>query len=66
MKRLHLLIISTICSVVLVLWSIIITYEKFTDGDTYFWITLLPGTVFLAFFIKNIKDIIDHRAAESS
>jgi hypothetical protein len=66
MKRLHLLIISTICSVILVLWSIITTYEKFTDGDTYFWVTLLPGTVFLAFFIKNIKDIINHKVTESN
>ncbi|PFN19794.1 hypothetical protein COJ50_23390 [Bacillus cereus] len=59
MRSLSSLIISTVCSVILILWNAISFYEKFTTGNSYFWLSGILGLVFVFFLIQNIQDIIN-------
>ncbi|MDR4984312.1 hypothetical protein CN491_01470 [Bacillus cereus] len=59
MRSLSSLIISTVCSVILILWSAILFYEKFTTGNSYYWLSGIIGVVFVFFLIQNIRDIIN-------
>ncbi|MCQ6358144.1 MULTISPECIES: hypothetical protein [Bacillus] len=58
MRSLGSLMISTICSVILVIWNSYSFYDKFTTGNTYYWISGIIGIIFLLFFIGNMRDII--------
>ncbi|GLV64502.1 hypothetical protein Bmyc01_31720 [Bacillus mycoides] len=59
MKSLSFLIISTVCSVILILWNAISFYEKYTTANSYYWISGILGIVFVFFLIQNIRDIIN-------
>ncbi|OQR56920.1 DMT family transporter [Bacillus sp. CDB3] len=59
MKSLSSLIISTICSVALIIWNAISFYEKFTTGNSYYWISGILGMFFVFFFIQNMRDFIN-------
>ncbi|MBE7122940.1 MULTISPECIES: hypothetical protein [Bacillus] len=58
MRSLGSLVISTICSVILIIWNGFTFYDKFTTGNTYFWISGIIGILFLLFFIRDMRDII--------
>ncbi|MGH1284063.1 hypothetical protein [Bacillus toyonensis] len=58
MRSLSSLLISTICSVILILWNALSFYEKFTTGNSYYWISGILGFVFVFFFIQNMRDIL--------
>ncbi|MGG5765744.1 MULTISPECIES: hypothetical protein [Bacillus cereus group] len=53
------LLISTICSAILVISSAYSFYDKFTTGGTYYWVSGIIGIIFLLFFIANMRDIIN-------
>ncbi|PFJ04280.1 hypothetical protein COD67_20545 [Bacillus cereus] len=59
MRSLSFLIISTVCSVILILWNAISFYEKFTTGNSYYWISGILGVIFVFFLIQNIRDILN-------
>ncbi|WP_002147229.1 MULTISPECIES: hypothetical protein [Bacillus] len=59
MRSLSSLLISTICSVILTLWNVLSLYEKFTTGNSYYWISGILGFVFVFFFIQNMRDILN-------
>ncbi|MCU5031568.1 hypothetical protein BK720_01460 [Bacillus thuringiensis serovar brasilensis] len=50
------LIISTICSVLLIIWNFNSFYHGLTTGRTYYWINGIAAVIFLLFFILNIRD----------
>ncbi|WP_075313059.1 hypothetical protein [Bacillus wiedmannii] len=50
------LMISTVCSVLLVIWSAYSFYNEFTTGHTYYWINGIAAVIFLLFFILNMRD----------
>ncbi|MGN4443389.1 DMT family transporter [Bacillus cereus group sp. MYBK79-1] len=59
MRSLSSLIVSTICSIILILWNALSFYEKFTKGNSYYWLSGILGLVFVFFFIQNIRDILN-------
>ncbi|WP_242248922.1 hypothetical protein [Bacillus cereus group sp. BfR-BA-01523] len=60
------LLISTICSAILLIWSSLSFYTGFTTGHTYYWVNGIIAAVFLLFFISNMRDIIkkNYRTSE--
>ncbi|MEK3930080.1 DMT family transporter [Bacillus sp. FSL R7-0642] len=58
MRSLSSLIVSTICSIILILWNTFSFYKKFTTGDSYYWLSGILGLVFVFFFIQNMRDIL--------
>ncbi|MDA1604266.1 hypothetical protein COD05_29525 [Bacillus cereus] len=58
MRSLSPLIVSTICSIILILWNAFSFYEKFTTGDSCYWLSGILGLVFVFFFIQNMRDIL--------
>ncbi|MCU5600969.1 hypothetical protein MKX31_26955 [Bacillus sp. FSL M8-0063] len=50
------LIISTVCSVLLIIWNAYSFYNGFTIGRTYYWINGIAAVIFLLFFILNMRD----------
>ncbi|HHY2691987.1 hypothetical protein [Bacillus sp. WC2507] len=58
LRSLSSLIVSTICSIILILWNTFSFYEKFTTGDSYYWLSGILGLVFVFFFIQNMRDIL--------
>ncbi|MCC2339928.1 hypothetical protein CN272_15135 [Bacillus anthracis] len=59
MRSLSSLIVSTICSMLLILWNAYSFYEKFTTGNSYYWLSGILGLVFVYFFIQNMRDILN-------
>ncbi|HHK5533543.1 TPA: DMT family transporter [Bacillus mobilis] len=59
MRSLSSLIVSTICSIILILWSALSFYERFTTGNSYYWLGGILGLVFVFFFIQNMRDILN-------
>ncbi|WHY26752.1 hypothetical protein QNH45_14530 [Bacillus wiedmannii] len=59
MRSLSSLIVSTICSIILILWSALSFYERFTTGNSYYWLSGVFGLVFVFFFIQNMRDILN-------
>ncbi|MBP3971235.1 DMT family transporter [Bacillus sp. WL1] len=59
MRSLSSLIVSTICSIILILWNGLSFYEKFTTGNSYYWLSGILGLVFVFFFIQNMRDILN-------
>ncbi|MDF9662276.1 hypothetical protein COF07_08465 [Bacillus wiedmannii] len=59
MRSLSSLIVSTICSIILILWSALSFYERFTTGNSYYWLSGILGLVFVLFFIQNMRDILN-------
>ncbi|MDA1677844.1 hypothetical protein PDL00_17460 [Bacillus cereus group sp. TH152-1LC] len=59
MRSLSSLIVSTICSIILILWSALTFYERFTTGNSYYWLSGILGLVFVFFFIQNMRDILN-------
>nr|WP_144611673.1 DMT family transporter [Bacillus cereus] len=59
MRSLSSLILSTICSIILILWNGLSFYEKFTTGNSYYWLSGILGLVFVFFFIQNMRDILN-------
>ncbi|MES5919388.1 hypothetical protein QCI44_15245 [Bacillus cereus group sp. RP37] len=58
MKSFGMLVISTIFSALLVFYNVNSFYNKFTSGNTYYWVNGILATGFLISLIINIKDII--------
>ncbi|PDY49571.1 hypothetical protein [Bacillus toyonensis] len=58
MRSFSSLLISTICSTILLVWNSLSFYTGFTTVHTYYWIYGIIALVFLLFFILNIRDII--------
>ncbi|HHK5551089.1 hypothetical protein COL11_21765 [Bacillus anthracis] len=59
MRSLSSLIVSTICSILLILWNAYSFYENFTTGNSYYWLSGILGLVFVYFFIQNMRDILN-------
>ncbi|WP_413776755.1 MULTISPECIES: DMT family transporter [Bacillus] len=59
LRSLSSLIVSTICSIILILWNGLSFYEKFTTGNSYYWLSGILGLVFVFFFIQNMRDILN-------
>ncbi|WP_081340351.1 hypothetical protein [Bacillus mycoides] len=59
MRSLRSLVISTICSVILIISSSLSFYEKYTMGYAYYWVSGIIGLVFLLFFIRDMRDILN-------
>ncbi|WP_082246073.1 hypothetical protein [Bacillus gaemokensis] len=61
------LVTSTICSVILIIWNTYSFYDKFTTGNTYFWISGIIAAIFLLFFIRDMQDLIkkNYKTSES-
>ncbi|WP_144469682.1 hypothetical protein [Bacillus thuringiensis] len=68
MRSFSALLISTICSTILLIWNSLSFYTRFTTGHTYYWINGIIALVFLLFFILNMRDIIkkNYRTSESN
>ncbi|MEK7019602.1 hypothetical protein [Bacillus sp. FSL R9-9410] len=45
-------------SLILIICNAFSFYDKFTTGNTYFWINGILGVLFILFFIRDMKDII--------
>ncbi len=58
MKSFGTLVISTVISAGLVYYNIDFFYNKFTSGNTYYWVNGILAAGFLISLIINIKDII--------
>ncbi|MEI5869221.1 hypothetical protein WBS46_16735 [Bacillus albus] len=58
MKSFGMLLLSTVFSVLLVYYNVNSFYNKFTSGNTYYWINGILAAGFLIPLIINIKDII--------
>ncbi|EJQ00489.1 hypothetical protein [Bacillus cereus] len=58
MKSFGTLVISTVISAGLVYYNIDSFYNKFTSGNTYYWVNGILTAGFLISLIINIKDII--------
>ncbi|MGX1457063.1 hypothetical protein ACUXG3_001385 [Bacillus thuringiensis] len=58
MKSFGMLVISTVFSALLVFYNVNSFYNKFTSGNTYYWINVILAAGFLISLIINIKDII--------
>ncbi|KAA0742669.1 hypothetical protein DN389_24095 [Bacillus sp. AY3-1] len=56
MRSFSSLIISTICSVLLIIWNFYSFYNGLTTGRTYYWINGITAVIFLLFFILNMRD----------
>ncbi|PFR48019.1 hypothetical protein [Bacillus cereus] len=56
MRSFSSLIISTICSVLLIIWNAYSFYNGLTTRRTYYWINGIAAVIFLLFFILNIRD----------
>ncbi|MCW1240045.1 hypothetical protein [Bacillus pretiosus] len=50
------LMISTVCSVLLVIWNTYSFYNGFITGHTYYWINGIAAVIFLLFFILNMRE----------
>ncbi|MDM5462875.1 MULTISPECIES: hypothetical protein [Bacillus cereus group] len=59
MRSLRSLVISTICSVILIIWNSLSFYDKYTMGYAYYWVSGIIGLVFLLFFIRDMRDILN-------
>ncbi|MED3035313.1 DMT family transporter [Bacillus tropicus] len=59
MRSLSSLIVSTICSILLIIWNAYSCYEKFTTRNSYYWLSGILGLVFVYFFIQNMRDILN-------
>ncbi|MDR4190775.1 hypothetical protein COM13_28345 [Bacillus pseudomycoides] len=58
MKSFGALIASTIFSALLVFYNGNSFYNKFTSGNTYYWVNGILAATFLISLIINMKDII--------
>ncbi|PEW64790.1 MULTISPECIES: hypothetical protein [Bacillus cereus group] len=58
MRSFSSLLISTICSTILLVWNSLSFYIGFTTGHTYYWVNFIIVLVFLLFFVLNMRDII--------
>ncbi|PFU23350.1 hypothetical protein [Bacillus cereus] len=66
MRSFSSLLISTICSTILLVWNSFSFYTGFTTGHTYYWVNGIIALVFLLFFILNMREIIkkNYRTSE--
>ncbi|PDY16629.1 hypothetical protein CN457_30670 [Bacillus cereus] len=58
MRSFSSLLISTICSTILLVWNSFSFYTGLTTGHTYYWVNGIIALVFLLFFILNMRNII--------
>ncbi|MGE6600057.1 MULTISPECIES: hypothetical protein [Bacillus cereus group] len=58
MKSFGTLVISTVISAGLAYYNVDSFYNKFTSGNTYYWVNGILAAGFLISLIINIKDII--------
>ncbi|AZJ23995.1 hypothetical protein ACQ3VH_12625 [Bacillus pretiosus] len=56
MRSFSSLMISTVCSILLIIWNVYSFYNGFTTGRTYYWINGIAAFIFLLFFILNMRD----------
>ncbi|WP_252188054.1 hypothetical protein [Bacillus sp. RIT 809] len=59
MRSLRSLVISTICSVILIIWNSLSFYDKYTMGYAYYWVSGIIDLLFLLFFIRDMRDILN-------
>ncbi|OUA57366.1 hypothetical protein [Bacillus thuringiensis] len=59
MKSLGMLVLSTVFSVLLVYYNVSSFYNKFSSGNTYYWLNGILAVGFLISLIINIKDFIE-------
>ncbi|MGR9632810.1 hypothetical protein ACU82A_00715 [Bacillus cereus] len=50
------LLVSTVCSVLLIIWNAYSFYNGSTTGRTYYWINGIAAVIFLLFFLLNMRD----------
>ncbi|PIE94993.1 hypothetical protein CO726_12905 [Bacillus fungorum] len=50
------LMISTICSVILIIWNVYSFYDGLTTGRVSSWINGIAAVIFLLFLILNMRD----------
>ncbi|PGM91432.1 hypothetical protein CN958_18700 [Bacillus cereus] len=65
MRSLRSLVISTICSVILIIWNSLSFYEKYTMGYAYYWVSGIIGLIFPLFFIRDMHDILNENYTTS-
>ncbi|PGB02793.1 hypothetical protein [Bacillus toyonensis] len=58
MKSFGMLASSALFSLFLLLFNVQSFYNKYTEGNTYYWINGVLAVIFLTSFIIHIKDII--------
>ncbi|MBJ8106018.1 MULTISPECIES: hypothetical protein [Bacillus cereus group] len=58
MKSFGTLVISTVISAGLAYYNVDSFYNKFTSGNTYYWVNGILAAGFLISLIINLKDII--------
>ncbi|MGZ9782477.1 hypothetical protein [Bacillus pseudomycoides] len=58
MKSFGMLVLSTVFLALLVYYNVDSFYNKFTSGNTYYWVNGVLAVGFLISLIINIKDII--------
>ncbi|MFA2566193.1 hypothetical protein [Bacillus wiedmannii] len=56
MRSFSSLMISTVCSILLIIWNVYSFYNGFTTERTYYWINGIAAFIFLLFFILNMRD----------
>ncbi|MCI0766048.1 hypothetical protein [Bacillus sp. TL12] len=68
MKSFGTLACSAFFSVMLILYNVQSFYNKFTAGNTYYWVNVVLVVIFLISFTIDIKDIIkkNYKTSESN
>ncbi|PGF06492.1 hypothetical protein COM59_24235 [Bacillus pseudomycoides] len=68
MRSLGSLVMSIICSVILLISNTYSFYDKYTTGSTYFWINGILSLVFLLFLIVDLRNLLNknYKTSESS
>nr|WP_276561240.1 hypothetical protein [Bacillus paramycoides] len=52
------LVISTVISAGLLYYNVASFYNRYTSGNTYYWVNAILAVFFLYYLIVNSKDII--------
>ncbi|PEU84894.1 hypothetical protein CN394_00825 [Bacillus anthracis] len=58
MKSFGMLVFSTVLSAGLLYYNAQSSYNRFTSGNTYYWVNGILAVIFLVFLYNNAKDII--------
>ncbi|HHK5601213.1 hypothetical protein [Bacillus wiedmannii] len=68
MKSFGALACSAFLTAILILYNVQSFYNKFTIGNTYYWINVVLVVIFLISFIIDIKNIIkkNYKTSESN
>jgi len=58
LKSFGMLVFSTVLSAGLLYYNAQSFYNRFTSGNTYYWVNGILAVIFLVFLYNNAKDII--------